>query len=67
MNPLQLPEQQALEHERAEIVQQLEDWLDLPMLVLSFVWLALFAILQRRGYANELISGLNPLLEADNF
>ena len=59
MNPLKLPEQQALEHERAEILQQLEDWLDLPMLVLSFIWLALFAI--------ELISGLNPLLEGVNF
>ena len=59
MNPLKLPEQQALEHERAEILQQLEDWLDLPMLVLSFIWLALFAI--------ELISGLNPLLESVSF
>lgn len=55
MNPLQLPEQQALEHERSEILQQLEDWLDLPMLLLSFIWLALFAI--------EVTSGLNPLLE----
>jgi len=39
MNPLK-PEQQALEHERSEILQQLEDWLDLPMLVLSFTALS---------------------------
>ena len=58
MNPLK-PEQQALEHERSEILQQLEDWLDLPMLVLSFIWLALFAI--------EVTSGLNPLLEGVGF
>ncbi|MBE9182489.1 potassium channel family protein [Oculatella sp. LEGE 06141] len=46
---------QALDQERDEILQQLEDWLDLPMLVLSFGWLALFII--------ELIFGLTPLLD----
>lgn len=45
----------AIEQERSEILQQLEDWLEIPMLVLSFVWLALFAV--------ELIWGLNPFLE----
>jgi voltage-gated potassium channel len=55
MNSFKLPEKQAIEQERAEILQQLEDWLDLPMLVLSFVWLALFIL--------ELTWGLTPLLE----
>jgi voltage-gated potassium channel len=55
MNSLKLPEKQALEQERTEILQQLEEWLDLPMLVLSFAWLALFVL--------ELTLGLNPFLE----
>ncbi|MDM9380618.1 potassium channel family protein [Chlorogloeopsis sp. ULAP01] len=46
---------QALEKERNEILQQLEEWLEIPMLVLAFVWLGLFVM--------ELIWGLNPLLE----
>jgi voltage-gated potassium channel len=33
-----------------------EDWLEIPMVVLDFVWLALFII--------EIIWGLNSLLEA---
>ncbi|ELS00178.1 potassium channel family protein [Gloeocapsa sp. PCC 73106] len=49
------PEKQALEYEQYEILQQLEDWLELPMLVLSFVWLALFVI--------ELTWRLTPLLD----
>jgi voltage-gated potassium channel len=55
MNSFKLPEKQALEQEQAEILQQLEDWFDLPMLILSFIWLALFVL--------ELTWGLNPLLE----
>lgn len=55
MNSLNLPEKQAIQQERAEILHQLEDWLDIPMLVLSFVWLALFVL--------ELTWGLNPILE----
>lgn len=55
MNSLKPPEKQAFEQERSGILQQLEDWLDVPMLLLSFVWLALFVI--------ELVWGLNPLLE----
>ena len=30
--------------ERWEIVAQLEDWLEMPMLVLSIIWLGLFVI-----------------------
>lgn len=48
--------EQSLAEVRSEILQHLEQWLDLPMLVLSFVWLALFVV--------ELIWGLNPFLDA---
>ena len=44
-----------IESERDEILQQLEDWLEIPMLVLSFIWLALFVF--------EIIWGLSPFLE----
>lgn len=50
-----MTEKQALNRERREVLQQLEDWLDVPMLVLGFVWLVLLVI--------ELIWGLHPLLE----
>jgi voltage-gated potassium channel len=56
MSSSNLTEKQALEQERSEVLQQLEDWLETPMLVLGFAWLALFVI--------ELIWGLNSLLEA---
>ncbi|MGI8501778.1 MAG: ion transporter [Hassallia sp.] len=58
MRNLNSSDKQALEQERIEVLQQLEDWLETPMLVLSFVWLALFII--------ELIWGLSPLLEIVN-
>jgi voltage-gated potassium channel len=44
-----------LESERESILQQLEDWLETPLLVLSFVWLALLV--------TELTSSLTPFLE----
>jgi voltage-gated potassium channel len=50
------PEKQAFDRERREVLQQLEDWLEMPMLVLGFAWLALFVV--------ELIWGLSPLLQA---
>ncbi|MBD2247309.1 potassium channel family protein [Nostoc sp. FACHB-888] len=56
MSSSKLSKKQALEKERNEVLQQLEDWLEIPMLVLGFVWLALFII--------EIIWGLNSLLEA---
>ncbi|WGV24034.1 ion transporter [Halotia branconii] len=58
MKNLNPSEKQALEQERNEILQQLEDWLEIPMLVLAFTWLALFII--------ELIWTLNPWLEVVN-
>jgi len=35
------PGKEALERERYELLQRLEDWLETPMLVLGFAWLAL--------------------------
>lgn len=55
MSNLNLSEKRSLERERIEILQQLEDWLEIPMLLLGFAWLALFVF--------ELLWGLNPLLE----
>ncbi|HSP59048.1 MAG TPA: ion transporter [Halomonas sp.] len=40
MDP-QAPVEEALEKERHELLQRLEDWLEVPMLILAFVWLAL--------------------------
>jgi voltage-gated potassium channel len=45
-----------VEQQRWEILQQLEDWLEAPMVVLGFVWLVLLVV--------ELTRGLNPFLEA---
>ncbi|WP_159786220.1 ion transporter [Sodalinema gerasimenkoae] len=56
MKPLNRPEKEAIEHEQQQILQQLEDWLELPMLILSFAWLGLFVV--------ELTWGLTPLLDA---
>ena len=49
------PPQCALTKERLELLRQIEGWLDTPMLVLAFAWLALLVV--------ELIWGLTPLLE----
>jgi voltage-gated potassium channel len=49
------PEKQLLNEQRSEILHQLEDWLELPMLILSFVWLALLVV--------ELIWGISRQLE----
>ena len=46
---------QEIKNERLEILRQLEDWLETPMFVLSFIWLALFIY--------EIIRGLSPFLE----
>jgi voltage-gated potassium channel len=55
MRHLSQPQQTILDRERSEVLQQWEDWLETPMLVLGFAWLALFIV--------ELVRGLNPLLE----
>ena len=48
-------EKEQLENERYEVLQQLEEWLEWPVLILGFVWLVLLII--------ELLWGLNPILE----
>lgn len=37
----ELPDQEALNRERYELLQRLDDWLEMPMLFLAFAWLAL--------------------------
>lgn len=54
MTPRLLEEQQ-LEDERQTLLQRVEAWLETPMLVLAFVWLALLIV--------ELIWGESPLFE----
>jgi voltage-gated potassium channel len=46
---------QEVNNERSEILNRLENWLETPMIVLGFMWLALLIV--------ELRWGLNPLLE----
>ena len=43
------------ENERLEVLQQLDEWLDTPLIVLGFVWLALLLV--------EFIWGSSPLFE----
>jgi voltage-gated potassium channel len=38
------PGKEALERERYELLQRLEDWLETPMLILAFAWLALLVV-----------------------
>ena len=52
---LEPPAPEAIERERFQVLQQLEDWMEVPLLVLGFLWLALLAL--------ELIHGLTPPLE----
>lgn len=49
------PAPEVIERERFEVLQQLEDWMELPLLFLGFVWLALLVV--------ELTYGLTPPLE----
>jgi voltage-gated potassium channel len=41
--------------EREQFIERLHDWLETPMLVLAFVWLALFVV--------EILRGIGPLLQ----
>lgn len=52
INPL---EKQVINQERRQVLEQLEDWMEMPLLVLGVAWLLLFVI--------ELTWGLSPLLE----
>ncbi|MBW3128074.1 ion channel [Hymenobacter profundi] len=48
-------EKEQLQQERHELLEQITDWLETPMLVLGFVWLVLLGV--------ELIWGLTPALQ----
>lgn len=54
-NAASAPIQQALKKEKRTLLRRVERWLETPMVVLGFVWLALLAI--------ELTRGLTPALE----
>ena len=58
MESSRTPQKQAIARERLAVLQRLETWLDLPMLLLSIIWLMLFVV--------ELVWGLTPGLEAVN-
>lgn len=49
------PDDDLLDRERREILERIEQWLETPLLILGFVWLALVGV--------ELVWGLSPLLE----
>ena len=53
------PTEQSLEEERYQLLWQLQEWLEMPMLALAFLWLALFVV--------ELVWGLTPLLEVAGY
>lgn len=55
MEDQNIPEERGLEEERREILTQLEDWFEVPMLVLGFAWLILFIV--------EVIWGLSRFLQ----
>lgn len=55
MNPQDGYIEEVVNNERNEILSRLEQWLETPMIVLGFVWLALLIV--------ELRWGLNPFLE----
>lgn len=54
MSEDQPPLQEDLHRERQALLEQLQDWLEMPMVVLAFIWLALFVV--------EVIWGLTPFL-----
>lgn len=53
---MEKPEHQELCDARSAVLAELQSWLEVPMLVLAFVWLALFVA--------EVLWGLTPFLEA---
>jgi voltage-gated potassium channel len=55
MNNNKISLENEIEKERDSLLELLQNWLEIPMVVLAFVWLALFIA--------EVIWGLSPLLE----
>lgn len=58
MDDTREPLRQEIDRERRRLLRRAQHWLELPMVVLAFVWLALFIV--------EVIRGLNPALTAAN-
>lgn len=56
MSDKEQPLRQEIDGERQALLERLQGWLEIPMLVLAFVWLALFIV--------EVIWGVSPLLQA---
>ena len=50
-----ISQRKVIEHERSELLERIDNWLDTPMLILGFVWLALLIV--------ELVQGLHPFFE----
>ena len=46
-----------IKSERAQIVEQLDDWLEMPMLVLSVIWLVLLVVEADRLLGEQLTDG----------
>lgn len=59
MAPHRKPHAEDEQRERETLLGQLQQWLETPMLVLAFLWLALFVV--------EVTRGLNPLLELGGY
>jgi voltage-gated potassium channel len=51
-------EKEIIDYERNQILNQLENWLETPMVILGFIWLALLIV--------DLINGLSPFLKVLN-
>lgn len=51
---LETPAPEAIERERFAVLQQLEDWMEVPLLFLGFVWLALLIVDLTHGLTQPL-------------
>lgn len=59
MNEQPLPLRDRIVDERYTLLQQLQDWLEIPMLVLAFIWLALMVV--------EIVWGISPVVESAGY
>ena len=65
----QVPDKDELDRERYELLQRLEDWLETPMLILAFVWLALLIgeLIWGESLAFEIIGSIIWIIFILNF
>lgn len=65
----QVPDKDELDRERYELLQRLEDWLETPMLILAFVWLALLVgeLIWGESLAFEIIGSIIWIIFILNF